>query len=270
MVYIVSILHLGPGMDKFLSVAITSARKAGKIIKKGFYLKKAVEKKGKVNLLTKYDTQCEKLIVQTIKKHFPSHSILAEEGTSSDKTGEYRWIIDPLDGTTNFVHSIPFVAVSIALEKNGELILGVVYNPILNELFTAVKGRGAYLNLKQRLYVSNVDKIINCLVATGFPYDRFHIAKELGRTVEKMCANAKGLRRTGSASMDLCYVANARFDAYFEKDLKPWDIAAGMIIVMEAGGVICDYFGNNVDFNVCDIVACGHEIKNELLELLRK
>ncbi len=256
-------------MDTYLKIAIKAAKQAGKVIKKGFYCKKRVEKKGKVNLLTKYDKQCEKIITQIIKEKFPKHKILAEEGSFSDESGGYRWIIDPLDGTTNFVHSIPFVAVSIALEKDGEIILGVVYNPILNELFTAIKNRGAYFNKKVRLKVSKVDSMINALVATGFPYERFDKAKKLAMIVESVCSQAKGLRRTGSASMDLCYVASSRFHVYFEEDLKPWDIAAGIIIVKEAGGLVFDYSGGEVDFNVCNIVACGPALKKTLLELLQ-
>jgi len=256
-------------LKNFLDSAIFSARMAGSVIKEQFYCQKVVTKKGPVNLLTETDGNCERMIVEYLSSHFPEHKFFTEEGTASDPPGGYRWIIDPLDGTTNFVHSIPFVAVSIALELDGEIILGVVYNPILDELFTAEKGKGAYLNLDKRLSVTNVTHMHDCLVATGFPYNRFHIAKRLGKIVEMLSANSKDLRRTGSASCDLCYVAAGRFDAYFEEDLKPWDIAAGMLMVQEAGGIVSDYYGNPVDFLKCDIFASGSGIRDTLLNLLQ-
>lgn len=257
-------------MKDFLQSAIYSARMAGSVIREQFYCQKTVMKKGPVNLLTETDGKCERMIVENLAADFPEHKFFTEEGTASDKAGGYRWIIDPLDGTTNFIHSIAFVGVSIALELDGETILGVVYNPILDELFTAEKGKGAFLNEKQKLAVTQVNQPTDCLVATGFPYNRFHITKKLGKIVEVISGNSKDIRRTGSASCDLCYVAAGRFDAYFEEDLKPWDIAAGMLIVQEAGGMVSDYYGNPVDYSRCDIVASGPGIHAVLLELLQK
>jgi myo-inositol-1(or 4)-monophosphatase len=254
-------------MNKHLKTAVSAAKIAGKVIKEAIYKEKQIEKKGIVNLLTKTDKACEKLIVEKLKKDFPDYKILAEEGSYTDKSGGYRWIVDPLDGTTNFIHSLPFVSVSIALEKDGERMLGVVYNPVLGELFTALKGGGAFLN-GIKLNVTSVSQMNDTLVATGFPYERFNKAKRLGDTVGILCGCAKGIRRSGCASMDLCYVAAGRYDLYFEEDLKPWDIAAGMLIVEEAGGLTFDYNGNDVDYGVCDIVACGKEIKPEILKIL--
>ena len=254
-------------MDKHLKTAIDAAKIAGKIIKEAIYKEKQIEKKGVVNLLTQTDKKCEEEITAKLKKDFPNYKILAEEGTFSDKSGGYRWIVDPLDGTTNFIHSLPFVSVSIALELDGKRIAAVVYNPILDELFTALKGEGAYLNGK-KLKVTNVSNMNDALVATGFPYERFDKAKRLGQTIGVLCGCAKGIRRSGCASMDLCYVAAGRYDVYFEEDLKPWDIAAGLLIVEEAGGITFDYKGNDVDYNVCDVVVCGAGIKPEVLKIL--
>ncbi|MCL4558823.1 MAG: inositol monophosphatase [Deltaproteobacteria bacterium] len=252
---------------ELLNIAIKSARTAGTIINKRINTPKRVSYKGIVDLVTDVDTLCEKTIIQVINRRFPSHSILAEELGSVPGKSDYRWIIDPIDGTTNFYHSYPFVSVSIALEHKGIVIVGVVYDPLKKELFYATKGRGAFLNDK-RLHVSSVNTIEDALLSTGFPYDiRTSSENNLDNWI-KFIRRAQAIRRDGSAALDLCYVAAGRFDGFWEMKLKPWDVAAGSLIIGEAGGTVTDFHGNKYSIYTDHIVAANPHIHHVLLDVL--
>jgi len=220
--------------------------------------------KGRVDMVTDIDLGAEKIILNKIRKHFPNHSIVTEESDNKDTSSNYRWIIDPLDGTTNFVHSFPFVAVSIGLEFNGEMVLGIVFNPFIQEYFFAEKDKGAFLNDKP-IRVSTNENLKSSLLSTGFPYelsDHFERNMEL---FSKIYRQAQGVRRAGSAALDLCYVACGRFDGYWEFDLNPWDVAAGSLIVSEAGGKLSNFSGKNLDIYADEIMATNRLIHGELL-----
>ncbi|MGC8579117.1 MAG: inositol monophosphatase family protein [bacterium] len=252
---------------KLLNIAIRAAKSAGKIINKRIDTYKSVSYKGTVDLVTDVDRLSEECIINTITRSFPGHSILSEEIGGISKEGDYKWIIDPLDGTTNFFHSYPFVSVSIAVEHKGALIIGVVYDPIRKELFYAVKGKGAFLNNK-RIHVSNVKTIEQSLLATGFPYDiRTSKENNLDNWV-KFIKKAQAIRRDGSAALDLCYVACARFDGFWEIKLKPWDVASGTLIVQEAGGSVTNFKGEPYSIYTDKIVASNSHIHSILVDVL--
>ena len=262
-----------------LNVAIEAAKEAGKFLK--FNLGKVKDIQHKVgqetNLVTEIDRQSEQLIIGIIKRHFPHHDFLAEEsglrpaqsGTGGEKKSEYRWIIDPLDGTVNYTHHFPCFAVSVGLEKNGEIFLGVVYDPNLDELFTAEKGRGAFVNGK-RMSVSRTDALIRSLLVTGFPYD---IKDNPDRAVEhfiNFLKEAQAIRRMGSAAIDLAYVATGRIDGFWEVSLNPWDTAAGILLVQEAGGKVTDFMGNPYSIYQKPILASNGVIHEEMIRVLKK
>lgn len=243
-----------------------------------------IEEKAKNDLVTNVDKAAEKLIIREIKSNFLDHAILAEESNFSHKTApenyaksKFIWLIDPIDGTTNYAHGLSEYAVSIGLfetakaehSKNfqylsGELIMGVVFAPALNELFYAEKGRGAYFNGK-KIKISNINKLKNSLLATGFPYNN---RKRNLPYFSAMLDQSQAIRRLGAASLDLCYVAMGRFDGYWEFDLKPWDIAAGTLIIKEAGGKITDTNGNMLDLFGKDILATNGKIHREMIKAL--
>ena len=254
-----------------LNVAIEAAKEAGKFLK--FNLGKVKEIKRKIgqetNLVTEIDRQSEQLIIGIIKRHFPQHSHLAEESGAGEKTSEYRWIIDPLDGTTNYTHHFPCFAVSIALEKSGEIILGVVYDPNLDELFTAEKGKGASVNGKP-LSASKTDALIRSLLVTGFPYN---IKDNPDHAIEhfiNFLKEAQAVRRMGSAAIDLAYVAAGRMDGFWEVSLNPWDAAAAVLLVTEAGGKVTDFLGNRHSIYGKPILASNGIIHEEMIRVLRK
>lgn len=242
--------------------AIRAATEAGKFIKQnlGKLSKADISNKNPFDYVTEIDKQCEQRIIDIILREFPGHEILAEETGASDHKHNHRWIIDPLDGTTNFIHGLPHSAVSIALEVEGEIILGVVYDPYRDELFFAERGRGAYCN-KNRLQVSEQQDLNQCLIATGFPFRNKHLLTNYWQALSQIFLEVSGIRRTGSATLDLAYVACGRFDGFWEMKLSPWDIAAGHILVKEAGGVICDFEGEFNHIWTGDVVAgnpCAH------------
>lgn len=234
--------------------------------KKGF----KIETKGSnFNFVTDADKACEKLIVDTIRHNFPDHSILSEEMGEIKGTGEYKWIIDPIDGTTNFAHGQPIFGISIGIVKNGKPIIGVVEIPALKESFWAMEGKGAYLGNK-KLQVSKVSDTSNALFATGFPYSR---AERYAKNMELFDAfykNSHGVRRFGAASVDLCFLAAGRFDAYWEFDLKPWDIAAGKIIVEEAGGTVTNMDGSTLDPKRESLLSSNSLLHQQMLNILKK
>ncbi len=227
---------------ELLKVAIEAAQKAGDLLRQGFGTSFKISKKGgKHNLVTEYDHAAEKMIIQTISEHFPSHGFLAEE-SGQGKKGDVLWIIDPLDGTVNFAHGIPVFSVSIAATQGEEILCGVVYQPITEELFTAEKGNGAYLN-GHRLRVTKTTDINDAFLATGFPYNVDQNPLHCIDTFSHMTKKGIPIRRLGSAAIDLAYVAAGRFDAYWEVSLQPWDLAGGKLLVEEAGGKVTDYDG---------------------------
>lgn len=254
--------------NQFKKTAIDAAKKAGLILKKNIGKAHSIEFKGAIDIVTEMDKKAEDLIIKTIKKEFPEHGILTEE-SSEQKTGsEYRWIIDPLDGTTNYSHGFPVFCVSIALERNGEIMLGVVYNPMLKELFTAEKGKGAYLNNK-KIKVSNIKELTKSLLATGFPYDVRTSKRNNIANFANFAVKAQAIRRAGSAALDMCYVACGRFDGFWELKLKPWDTAAAMLIIKEAGGMVTDFNGGSFSFSSSETLASNGLIHADMISVLQ-
>ncbi len=259
-------------MHPMLNTAVKAARKAGAIINRASLDLDLVQvtAKGRSDFVTGVDRAAEDAIISTLRTAYPGHAILAEEsGTQAgDGAGDYTWIIDPLDGTTNFIHGFPQYAVSIALRHDGQIEQAVIYDPSRNDLFTATRGRGAFLN-DRRLRVSRRSQLSECLIGTGFPFRSVdHIEPYL--TVFRRVASATaGIRRPGAAALDLAYVAAGRFDGFWEAGLKPWDIAAGGLLVTEAGGLISDFRGG-ADFLGSGNVVCGApRIFPQLLQLVQ-
>lgn len=241
--------------------------KAGAYIKSNMGKIKTIEYKSVSNLVTNVDKGSEKIIISIIKNHFPTHSILAEESGKNDMCdSEYRWVIDPVDATTNFAHGFPFFCVSIGLEHNGEIVMGGVYDPIRDELFFAQKNKGAYLN-KKRIFVSKRRKIEDSLLATGFSYNPKQRLVNLD-FFTSFLKKAQAIRRAGSAALDLCYVACGRFDGFWEIALCPWDTAAGILIIEEANGKVSDFEGNKFSIYGKRIVASNGLIHKSMLDIL--
>ena len=228
-----------------------------------------IETKSKNSLVTYVDKTAEKIVVDFLSELIPESGFIAEEGTSNKKGEKYNWVIDPLDGTTNFIHSIPTYCVSIALLKNNELALGVIYEPNQDEMFYAWKNGGAYLNGKS-ISVSSTTKISNALLATGFPYYDYKRIDGYMNMLKWLMHNSRGVRRIGSAAIDLAYVACGRFDAFYEYSLNPWDVAAGAIIVNEAGGSVKDFEGGENYIFGREILASNLIVKNELLDKIKE
>ena len=228
-----------------------------------------IETKSKNSLVTYVDKTTEKIVVDFLSELIPESGFIAEEGTSNKKGEKYNWVIDPLDGTTNFIHSIPTYCVSIALLKNNELALGVIYEPNQDEMFYAWKNGGAYLNGKS-ISVSSTTKISNALLATGFPYYDYERIDGYMNMLKWLMHNSRGVRRIGSAAIDLAYVACGRFDAFYEYSLNPWDVAAGAIIVDEAGGSVKDFEGGENYIFGREILASNLLVKNELLDKIKE
>lgn len=251
------------------NTAINAARKAGLVLKENLGKVNRIEFKGAVDIVTEMDKRSEALIKEEITKTFPDHGILAEESDELKTTSGFRWVIDPLDGTTNYAHGFPFFCVSIGFEEKGEVVLGVVYDPMLDELFVAEKGKGAYLN-GSRIQVSKVESLDRSLLATGFPYD-LRTSKENNLDFFSIFSlKAQAIRRAGSAALDLSYIASGRFDGYWELKLKPWDVAAGSLIVKEAGGVITDFRGNPYSIYSLECLATNGLIHNDMMEILSR
>lgn len=255
-------------MKEFLAAAEEAAEAAGSLIRQDLRKAKEVHYKSAINLVTSVDRQAEERIVQILQKHFPDHSILAEEGTSVATTGsDHRWIIDPLDGTTNFAHAYPAVSVSIALERKGEMVLGLVYDPVREETFRAVKAEGAFLN-REPIKTSTVAALDKALLGTGFPYDRRERVDFYLGFWKAFMLRCQGIRRTGSAALDLCYLACGRLDGFWEFKLHPWDTAAGSLIVLEAGGRLSDFSGNEFSISGEETLASNGLIHEEMLGII--
>jgi len=259
----------GLSLKTYIDAAVEMAHKGGKCLLKGWGQVKEISFKGAIDLVTQTDLESQGVILQMIKEKFPKHSVLAEEeGGYRAGTSEALWIVDPLDGTTNFVHGFPFVCVSIALALAGELAVGVVYNPVMNELFCACKGKGAFLN-QQSIRVSDQTSLKRSLLGTGFSYDLASIKNETMTRFSAFLSASQGIRRPGSAALDLCYVACGIFDGFWEQDLQPWDIAAGTVIVQEAGGSVTDFSGASLDINKKEILASNGLIHDQMIKLLK-
>jgi myo-inositol-1(or 4)-monophosphatase len=253
-----------------LNVAIEAAREAGRFLKQSVGKVRSVEtKKGdERNLVSEIDRGAEERIISAIKRHYPGHAILAEESGNLATSSETKWIIDPLDGTTNFLHGVPVFSVTIAVERHGELIAGVVYDPNLDELFTAEKGAGAFLN-GRRLRVSSTDRLLSSLLVTGFPYDIGRNPHHAAERFVSFLLAAGGIRRLGSAAIDLSYVAAGRFDGFWEVFLNPWDMAAGVLLIQEAGGTVTDFSGRGPNIYDHMVLASNGLIHGAMLEVLR-
>jgi myo-inositol-1(or 4)-monophosphatase len=250
----------------FFTVAREAALEAGRILVDSQGSDFRIYKKGLVNLVTEVDLKAEQAILSRIRQHFPEHQILSEEEGSSAGSVDYRWVIDPLDGTTNYSHGYPCFCVSIALEQGGEVILGIVYNPVSGEMFTAERGRGAFLN-ERPVSVSAAEQLIESLLCTGFSYDREKVKANL-ELFNRASMSAQATRRDGSAALDLCYIACGRFDGFWELTLHPWDVAAGKLIIEEAGGCVTDLQGKPCNHYEPGIIASNGLIHPAMIEML--
>lgn len=256
-------------MADYLSVARHAALNAGRILKENINGVRKISYKGDINLVTEMDTRSERVIVETIMSAFPGHGIMAEEEARIQTGSGFKWIVDPLDGTTNYTHGYPCFSVSIALEREGVVILGVVYDPMRDELFHAQSGQGAYLN-GRGISVSKTDTLIQSLLATGFPYDRKESEKNNLDYFHALLMASQEVRRDGSAALDLCYVASGRFDGFWELKLHPWDVAAASLIVREAGGKVSDFTGEGFTLYDKQILASNGRIHGRMVEIMNK
>jgi myo-inositol-1(or 4)-monophosphatase len=224
-------------MEPTLEIISAIARGAGDILRAGFNKSNQVELKGEIDLVTEVDQKSETYILAEIKNRFPEHKILAEEGGVTEGNSGHSWYVDPLDGTTNYAHGLPIFSVSIAYAFRGEVLLAVVFNPITDELFTAEKGKGAWLN-GESIHTGSRTELNKSLLVTGLPYDRFTNPDNNLDNIKHMALKVRGVRRLGSAALDLCFVADGRVDGFWEIRLEPWDLAAGMLVASEAGAVV--------------------------------
>jgi myo-inositol-1(or 4)-monophosphatase len=253
-----------------LNFAVQIARDAGLILTERMGRKSLqVANKGVIDLVTEADLAAERFIIERIQTHYPRHAILAEESgatVSVESASEFKWIVDPLDGTTNYAHGYPVFCVSIALERAGEIILGVIYDPVRDELFAAERGLGATLN-GRRIRVSEVEDLNRAMVCTGFPYD-VRDRGDFARHFAHFIMHAQAIRRDGSAALDLAYVACGRFDGFFEEGLRPWDVAAGVLLVEEAGGRVSHYNGQPFNIYTPPILASNGLMHEPMMQVL--
>jgi myo-inositol-1(or 4)-monophosphatase len=256
-------------MNDFKECAVEIAREAGMFLKNRLNSEHTIDYKGEINLVTEADKISEGMITSKIASLFPDHDILAEEFTYTTRGSDFTWIIDPLDGTTNYAHGYPFFCVSIALERLDNIIVGIVYDPMLDEMFVAEKGKGAFLN-DRAIHVSNTNRVIKSLLATGFPYDIREDSHNNLNYFNTMIMKAQAIRRAGSAALDLAYVAAGRFDGFWELKLNPWDIAAGWLLVEEAGGIVTDMQGKDYYLESPAILASNGRIHKEMMDVLER
>ncbi|MCA9876885.1 MAG: inositol monophosphatase [Thermomicrobiales bacterium] len=254
-------------LQVFADVAVAVALDAGAILRGRFGQPHDVSFKGPLDLVTEADKAAEEAIASHLRGAFPEHDLLGEEGSRSENTGaRYRWVIDPLDGTTNFAHGLPTFAVSIALEDAGKPVVGVVYDPMRNELFRAIQGGGSTLN-GESINVSDVDRVNRAVLASGFAHDQAQRQRQ-GAAWCAVLECVQGLRQTGSAALNLCYVAAGRIDGYWERGIQPWDVSAGALLVSEAGGMVSDRAGGPFDAHDRVVVATNGRLHQELLTIL--
>jgi len=257
-------------MHPFINIAIQSARKASRIMLQSFDRLDDlhITEKSKNDFVTDIDKQSEQVIIETIRKSYPNHGILAEE-SEAQEGDQYTWIIDPLDGTTNYIHGMPHFCISIAVKDQKEMIAGVIFDPIKNELFMAAKGEGAQLD-NRKIRVSSCKKMDGALLCTGFPFRNKECMPAYFKTLENIFSEAGDIRRTGSAALDLAYVAAGRFDGFWEMTLKPWDMAAGSLLILEAGGFISDFKGEKNFLENGNVIAGNPKIYEALLNAVGK
>lgn len=256
-------------MHPLANIAVNASRQAGDIILRHLdqveHLK--TSDKGNHDLFSEVDVKAEQAIINTIRKAYPDHGILAEESGHHETNSEVVWIIDPLDGTTNYLHGFPFFCVSIAVQIKNRIEHGVVYDPIRHEWFVATRGSGARLN-DRRLRVSKQTQLGAALLGTGLPFRDVALAKRFMPTFEAMFGKCAGVRRSGSAALDLAYVASGRLDGFWEFGLKPWDIAAGTLLIQESGGMVCDLDGGEDFLHQGDIIAATPKLFKSLVQIL--
>ena len=252
-------------MNSFLDVAIETAREAGAILLAEFDRPVKISYKGEVDIVTQADKRSEQAIVSRLRTHFPKHAIVAEEGGGKESESPFRWHVDPLDGTTNFAHGYPCFAVSLGLEEAGELIVGVIFQPVSGELFTAVKGEGAYLNQK-KIAVSRIEKLATSLLSTGFPSVKRAQNPNI-RYYWDFTLRSHGVRRDGSAAMDLAAVACGRFEGFWEFGLHTWDTAAGVLLVREAGGAVTQFDGRPYRLGDRELLASNGRVHEEMKDV---
>jgi myo-inositol-1(or 4)-monophosphatase len=252
--------------------AMELARAAGAVLLEGYGRAHVPERKGRIDLVTEYDRRSERLVIDGIRQRYPGHAILAEEsgahaGGAEDAAGKVRWVVDPLDGTTNFTHNYPFFCVSIGAESGGRLAAGAVYDPVRDEMFAAAAGHGATLN-GRAIRVSDIARVDDALLVTGFPYDvREHPDRSLP-LFGTFLVRAQAIRRDGSAALNLCYLACGRFDGFWELSLSPWDMAAGVLLVREAGGRVTGYDGREFQLDGREILASNTTIHDEMRTII--
>ncbi|HMN32036.1 MAG: inositol monophosphatase [Chitinophagaceae bacterium] len=254
--------------DKLKNTLLTAIHEGAKILRHYFEGSFEIKSKDTLNnLVTEVDKKAEEAIINIIQGEFPSHFILSEEVGELSTESNYKWIIDPIDGTVNFAHGIPICCISIGLELEGKMIMGAVFNPFMNELFFAEKGKGAFLNNKP-IHVSNSHQIESACLVTGFPYKWATIDTDPIKVFEKFIRMGLPVRRLGSAAIDLCWVAAGRFDGFWEYNLNPWDIAAGYLIIEEAGGKITNFKGESYSVYDKETLATNGKIHDEILKVI--
>lgn len=252
-----------------LSAACRAALAAGILIKNRYCQPHDITMKGAINLVTETDVAAEAIITASLTEDTPGISIMAEETTATHTvTSERLWVVDPLDGTTNFVHGFPYFAVSIALIDHGRPVVGAVYAPLLDELFCATRGYGAWLN-DRSITVTRTGQLIEALIGTGFPYELEHTLPGVIRQLETMLPKVRDIRRAGAAALDLAYVSCGRLDGFYEINLQPWDTAAGWLLVEEAGGQVSNFSGAPYSVFIPEILASNGELHQQLIKLLR-
>jgi len=249
------------------SVGIEAIYRGAKVLRERLGRISHINQKAAFDLITEADTESEKQIIETIRRTFPDHSILAEESGNHRGTAEYQWLIDPLDGTTNYAHQLPIFSISIALTVHDEIVLGLRLNPMDGELYSAIAGKGAALS-GTPIKVSSTESVFDSLLVTGFPYNFSEIAQPAIKRFSLCQEASQGVRRLGSAALDICYVACGRFDGFWEQNLKPWDKAAGVIIAAEAGAMITNFAGQPFSMSQNEILVSNGGIHQEMLQLL--
>jgi len=255
-------------LDHVKRVGMSAALKGAAVLRSYFGKVKNISKKGDIDLVTEADMNSENAILEVIKGAFPDHSIHAEETGLNDQPSKFQWIIDPLDGTTNYAHQLGLFSISIAFEMDRDIVFAIVLNPITEELFTATKGEGAYLN-NRAIEVSKTQEVSESLLVTGFPYNLKTIFEPLMKRFSNCLKQAQGVRRLGSAALDLCYLASGKFDGFWEQNLNPWDTAAGVLIAREAGAEITDFSNRPFTIDKKEILATNGNIHQEMLGILK-